>query len=773
MKLARTSLALAVSLSLSACGGGGGGSATMAPLVTAMPGPSSLLRAATIDPLVGTSMHYAITDIRSQDLNANGVDEVVIGGRATAGQRIDSRITVMGWNADPSRLSDETAVWLPGNSNIIRGTEPSIKFGNFFGNGQVDMFVAGGNDQDHDVPGVLFKNNGNSTFSRLDLPASAGWAHDSAVADINGDGIADAVTGAFVNPVTILGGSNPVTISGGGLSQGSAIALGKFFGASDGVWAVIVSGLGQKASLQKFDTANNAWSSHAMILTNADPSLEVNVPLHNIRAEPVNLNSDHLLDLIVVSRPDAVNGDWNSNTEKSYVQFYRNLGNGSFVKTGQFVKEGALYYNVEIRDINGDGVNDILLSSQIGNSALLIGKRYGDDVVFSESATSLISAFEVAIGNAGSVGVPSLSHFSTGRASGINIAKGPNGKNYLVGLGRSITDDYQLHVFYSEITAEGAVTLEATVASLQAIWPSLTEAKAHEILTLSGLTVGNQTLIDLWRSRQPVGAVEIPTANGRLSVNGHISGVKLGHHANVIAIDSFGRDYAIDLSPTQVNYSLDWAGFAVQPGATESAVMSLMSNRQQSHHLSFSGQTAHSDSYSASVKAVAVNTNTAVSLTQAHLNHNPWLTMSGAWGKIDGANLTELAVLHSSSAWNYRTGVIRTTTDLRPGLVTAISPITSLWADIEHKATDGLSLAGGMLPYVVSGHVTASLPTGIGRAGMIEYQHVTVDVRTPFTAYLRMGYRTQGSDKYGQYTASGLITQQGAYRMQLTYRKDF
>jgi hypothetical protein len=67
---------LAISTVITGCGGGGSSS-----IVRSSTSYTTPVLAGTVDPLVGTAQGYAITAIKSRDINADGVDEVVIGGR--------------------------------------------------------------------------------------------------------------------------------------------------------------------------------------------------------------------------------------------------------------------------------------------------------------------------------------------------------------------------------------------------------------------------------------------------------------------------------------------------------------------------------------------------------------------------------------------------------------------------------------------------------------------------------------------------------------------
>ena len=107
------------------------------------------------------------------------------------------------------------------------------------------MFVAGGTDSNGVLaPSVIFKNNGNNTFTRVDLPGSDGWAHGSDVADINGDGIDDMLTIGYSDrwSTTIMGGETPTVTQNTAARYAESVAMGEFLGLNNGTYALFTNG---------------------------------------------------------------------------------------------------------------------------------------------------------------------------------------------------------------------------------------------------------------------------------------------------------------------------------------------------------------------------------------------------------------------------------------------------------------------------------------------------------------------------------------------------
>jgi hypothetical protein len=151
------------------------------------------VRVDSVKPIASTTLESDSSAFYTASLSGNG-EEVVTAGRSgtqNQGSYPDYDLNIYGWSN--GTLVNRTSQWFSGTDNRIRGTEPSVKFADFDGDGKLDMYVAPNTDQSGITgSGWVFFNNG-TNFTRLDLNLNIN-GHDSAVYDLNGDGRSDIFT---------------------------------------------------------------------------------------------------------------------------------------------------------------------------------------------------------------------------------------------------------------------------------------------------------------------------------------------------------------------------------------------------------------------------------------------------------------------------------------------------------------------------------------------------------------------------------------------------
>ena len=367
---------------------------------------------------------YWLGDLFVVDLNQDGVDEVIVAGRlsqpATVTEWLDSYVSVLGFNT--GIWSNETKNWFGTDDVKILGTEPSVRTGDFDGDGNIDIWIAPSTDMEHYSPGTVLFNDGNS-LTRQDIDIGKVWAHDSAVIDINNDGFDDIITGSYGPDQTLaFGNADRVFVlqTTPAMYNYAGIAASDFL--DDGSISVVMvdtwgDGISDTALYQFSSPDIYTGLSNGGIFSNqfdliksavlpADgfvgdewtkmPWLQEpgRMP-HSVRATAFDFNRDGLKDVLVHTSANNANNDWHSYFD---LQFLENLGEGEFVdRTDKVLINWDAFttvsYNPVIRDINGDGLDDIWLSSQDYQ-----GNENSNRVLFAHDDGTYVQAWQQELG---------------------------------------------------------------------------------------------------------------------------------------------------------------------------------------------------------------------------------------------------------------------------------------------------------------------------------------------------------------------------------------
>ena len=423
-------LILAKILILIACGGGGGSTSqtnTNTNIIQAATFLGTKTSAGSFTYYRDGSTSNPVSYIYAKDINNDGVDEVFFVAFETQpntqANYSNTSIHIFGW--ENSVFKEITSTWLPGTSNQVEGVG-DIVFGDFNGDGKMDVFLSAYTDMDFDTNAYALMNTG-SSFTRVSL-GLARWQHGVASADVNRDGFDDVIVAGYANFPQYMGSSTGL-INYSGMIGSSGVALGDFLGTGT-AQAVFVDASSNGGSdsfiysmainnVSKQITFTKTVTLPAPRLISKEDSINRS---HDIRARAVDFDSDGRLDIVVISyKANYVRGLTDSEY-KSEIQFIRNTGNGTFVDVTDSVRvgydtTGYPGYYPEFRDFNGDGKLDLFLSqpdyfsSKVHKSTtLLIQQTNG-----TYSDTGKVD-FANAIGTGG---------------QGL-LVKGPAGKTYLV-----------------------------------------------------------------------------------------------------------------------------------------------------------------------------------------------------------------------------------------------------------------------------------------------------------------------------------------------------
>jgi Ca2+-binding RTX toxin-like protein len=382
------------------------------------------------------TLTYACNMVYAKDLNGDGIDEVIFSGWETQpnlpATYSHTQITIYGWrNGVFQNLTNQ---YLPNKSNQVEGVG-SISFGDFNGDGKLDMFMSAYADMEHALTPYVYLSYG-SSFTRHALP-KASWQHDSTSADINKDGFVDIVSVGYGGQAIYLGSANGlVKQQVNDFIGGSGVVVDDFLG--DGsVSMIIIDHLAfqnKDFALYKFADILNGQVKLEYISTlpkaRFDQPLynlsvygstnEPNGKSHDIRAVSLDFNKDGLKDLIVISRPWWDGKTWSDYSE---VQFLQNNGAGNFTdKTEVFLKNydtnSVASYAPDVRDFNGDGLVDIFVSE--GSYA---GKHNSTAILFQQADGTFVDGAR-----------STLSSLIKGHGGKAAMVKGPDNNYHAVSI---------------------------------------------------------------------------------------------------------------------------------------------------------------------------------------------------------------------------------------------------------------------------------------------------------------------------------------------------
>lgn len=788
MRYQRTKMAIAVSAiatALSGCGGGGGGggggmSSSMGAFVRSeVPYHTPVRIAPAVDPLTKTDGAAPVFDIFEANVTGSGTD-IILAGRqtqyATPETWSNSRITMFSWQN--GTLVDRTAQWFPGGINEILGTEPSIKFADLFNTGRQDMVVAPSTDMRHYGPGYVFANTGTS-FNRVAIPLNNVWAHDSAIADMDGDGYKDLL---FVDygPNTTLAINNRIdnfttyTDPRGNAGDlrwgGSSIVADNFLG--NGQKQIIVTD-------NSCNTANPACSntrttkmySYSIVggQLNYQYIADLPAPLldHNVRVVSHDFNDDGRPDAIVFSRP----GDYF--VKRSAIQFLKNNGAASFqdVTTDTLIGyDTNTYstYNPKFLDINGDGRTDILVSATDYS-----GNHNSTQILLKSSDGKYVAAhqriFTDFLKQAAQM-TQELGNGANEANSTVNIFRAPDGRYYLVTfIAYETNNDRKLAVYMSQMGGQVTLTAQTAVDLIRQKWPYMSPAAANSILAQTAATYWNGQVIDIEAALNPIGGLSI---NGR-ALTGHIAGVDIGT-GRMLATDVLARPFYINAKPMNVQGLNAWQRTmttAPDHEITSHAEYLVGGRSYMADGLRVtSDQTVNGqpgDEYSIGMPRIYSKKNWSYGAQFTRLAFNPWISFSGVWGTVRNSHVLDNVISYQDGGFSTRASLMYVNTEINPGLITRVTPTIGTWAESGYRWNSTKNTVGiylGLSPMVLSGRVEANLPTAFDSRGELVYNKKSLNIMQTATYYAR-GVWTRDIDRRTRWRSNIAANTAGQYRI--------
>jgi hypothetical protein len=792
----RTIVAVSVCSVLTACGGGGGGGSgnpyiapstnsfaytrNSVPYYTPAPGGS-------YQPLTGSG--YVIQDIYTKDLNRDSIDEVVMAGRMSQPATIENwknyDLQIYGWNT--GSFKQETSSWFSGTDNRIIGTD-SINFGDFNGDGNVDIFVAHSTDMSYYGPGSVFFNTGASSFTKTQINFGNVWSHDSAVTDLNGDGYADIlVTDYNGKPAVAFGSSTgafDIAVSTGSFGS-SSVSIADYL--DNGSKTIVFT---DATPTGNQDTKMYTWSVSGGTLNLTEiavlPASRFYLPKwdsvrsasrwapHEIRNINMDFNRDGRPDVIVISTMPA---DGNSHGY-SEVQFLENRGGGTFVDVTDSILSGYntssfATYQPRVIDVNKDGLLDILLSAHdndgnYDSSQVLLATTDGKYV---QSYLSVFKDFYLQTTNM-------TTNATTGGT--VNIAAGPNGDFYLITYVnvRDNSNVFTTTVYAAKINSNGTTSVQATLDAINTAWPYLTSVEANSVLAQSSaLTFNGIPVIDWMAALNPVGGLGISLegrAGQKRPIVGSISvpGLDSRGLSNLSALDALGRHFQVNLSgmaalpeTMPVQYSVlnedvtqNWSSRLVGDQSYVQSGMSVNGN-------------AETFSFSISNQIWSPSNPWVHRVGMARVKGSPWFGFSGIFGSVQDSTVIDFSSTKLMGDGVFaQAGVMQTSTNFTPGLVTAVDPLWSGYF-VAGRTTKDWSVYGGMQPTLFSGNMTLKLPTTVDSQGVMHYTERKFSVRND--PVLFAGIERRWKQQNHTWRVNGVINDTGAYQARVSYTMGF
>jgi hypothetical protein len=785
---------LASSVILAGCGGGGGGPGgsnvdSGAGFIRSSVSYATPSRINHYTPLSGSGVNAVVSDVFVKDLNNDSVDEVVVGGRqtqpATAATWRNTNMQLYGWNT--GSFSNETSTWFSGSDNVIVGSEPSIKFGDFDGDGNIDMFSAPSTDMS-DLYGnaVVFRNSGSDSFTRSNIATAAGdsWTHDSWVGDLNGDGRDDIVMsniGGDHNLVVNYGNADGTFSTYYGTTPGgSGISVADYLG--DGSMTIILTdtatAVQSDTKLFSFTTSGTNTLSLTEVATlptsyfyNGNFTSELatagNDP-HEIRNFTMDFNNDGVQDVVVVSNLSG------NDVNMSAMQFLRNDGAGSFTDVTDTVlvnydHDIQASYQPVIIDVNNDGLDDILLST---SDDMATGYHDGTRVLIQTSDGKFVQKYDEVFTDFYNQIYSGTSN-AINWAQPINIVVGPDGEKYLFStVMYNDSGNVKAHTYLSKVGTTGTISAQSAADVIAANWPYLSDPSVNTVLAnTSPLSINGVEVVDLTTALNPINGLGIVATDStsRVQISGSINvpGFNSTMLNGLQAVDGIGRNYTVDMGVMGYNVNPE---FNINPvsQSTQPWASTYLTNNYTAQGVWAIGD---NDQYSVATNSTILNTEWNYSFSHTQMSASPWMAFDGVFGSIANTSTLEANISknYTNGVW-HQVGMLNTKTQLNPGLVTDVSDIQAVYGVMGYRNTEW-SVQTGVQPVIIGGNLNLTLPTSVDSAGNLQYTDYKVNVRNR-PEYFVNATRSFNT-KYIDVHVNGSTTSSGNNAASITVETDF
>lgn len=809
-------LLFAIVIFITACGGGGGGGGSGSPYSTSNPYLRSNVPYATPQlvgvhtPITTTTDKTITQEPFSVDLNGTGSQSVIFAGRmsrpADTGTWGNYNMSLYTWSGN--QLVDKTAQWFPGGINEIVGSEPSVKFASFNNNGRMDMLVTPSTDGvingGYGGDAYVYFNQGNS-FNRIALPLNNVWSHDSTIADINGDGFKDIVVSDYGWKTTIaLNNQNSsfklYTQATNVLPGNSSIAAADYLGnGQTQLIAIDTGGTGNPTKMYSWSINGSDQLNFTEVATLPTPRFELpkwssynfgggtGNPSHNIRIFNFDFDNSGKNSVVILSAPSNTPGMVGNYSE---IQFLKNNGTGTFTDVTDTTVSGyntrtMVSYNPKLLDINNDGLTDILLSSNDYS-----GKNTSHQILLHKSDHTYTAAYQnvltdfVTQTNA-LAAAKAVNNYQFNGGNALDIIKSPDGKLYFITAVQYFDGSSKKNAVYLSLIGDPSsptYTAAQTLSQVKALWPYLSDVQANQVLAKTASNYyGIAQVLDPESILSPVGQFSINSIRGMTPITGYISGVQL-KDTTAVVMDELQRSYTVNLRPMNVQamnsfgYNTEHIDQHQLTSHTEYLIngqpTTVGAFRMGSDTLNRFGGPGGTDgpvigpmprNFTMGMPKYYQKGNWSAGMQYTQLSVNPWMAFTGAWGQINSSTTLDHVVRYQNNGFISQTGVMQTSTNMAPGLVTKVNNIYGMWHESGYKWND-LGLYAGVKPVALSGSIEARLPTSVDNQGNTLYTNTKLPIQSTVTPYVRALY-TGVLNKQTLYKLSAMSTFTGQYRL--------
>jgi hypothetical protein len=498
---------------------------------------------------------------------------------------------------------------------------------------------------------------------------------------------------------------------------------------------------------------------------------------HNVRAVTYDFNDDKIPDVLIFSRP----GLGTANTKYSEIQFLKNNGSGTFTDVTDTVLVGYntntyVCYNPKFLDLNGDGREDILVSATD-----FTGANNSTQFLLKSSDGKYVAAYQNIMTDFAKQVNTIQGTDNTGNT--VNLLKAPNGKLYLVSavtfnkFDSNGKGDLQLAVYMSELGSQSVMTAQTAIDLIRQKWPYMTVPQANAVLAQTSASYLGGKVINYDALWTPAGTLNLATVGGIKPISGYISGVNFGATESVVT-DNLNRSFTVNLGSMHVDRPSAFAqsvGFADQDALTSQAeylvngpVANFGGVRVGSNYDSQTPGTSQLQ-YTLGIPNYYQKGDFSLGLQYTHLNSNPWINFTGAWGEITGSSIVDNVLTYRKNGFSAQASLMYVATSINPGLVTEVSPMLAAWTEVGYKtdpdsALGNIGLYAGVKPVTLSGFISAKIPTSIDISGNVVYTNKKLTVQDQAIGYARITYVNR-LNRHSEFKFSAMGTATGEYRV--------